>query len=230
MTSIIKASLAGTAGTGKKSTELTAKSEFDGSIKIFFILIAVSLIVKVIAQLAQGKKPDLDPSIPTTENPTGTNSSKINGQADTIIATHGWCLFWTICLWVTVLSILTRRFVSNVLETETASEANLFFYSIPFVIVIALITWTIIQTYTFRKKINTNQVPSSFAGFSVGSTVMLGLTIGILFYISKTLLFCKKDDIPLMIMSTWVTITCSIITAGMITWTEVLLTSFTTDG
>lgn len=214
----------------KTSTEVTAKSEFEGSIKIFSILIGVSLIVKVIAQLAQGKKPDLDPSVPTTENPTGTNTSKINGQADTIIATHGWCLFWTICLWVTVLSILTRRFVSNVLETETASEANLFFYSIPFVIVIALITWTIIQTYTFRKKINTNQVPSSFAGFSVGSTVMLGLTIGILFYISKTLLFCKKDDIPLMIMSTWVTITCSIITAGMITWTEVLLTSFTTDG
>ena len=216
--------------TGKKSTELTARSEFDGSIKIFSILIAISLIVKVIAQLAQGKKPDLDPSIPTTENPTGTNTSKINGQADTIIATHGWCLFWTICLWVTVISILTRRFVSEKLDKETASEANLFFYSIPFVLVIALITWTIIQTYTFRKKINTNQVPSSFAGFSIGSTIILGLTIGLLFYVAKTLLFCKKDDIPLMIMTTWVTIMCSIITAGMITWTEVLLTSFTTDG
>ncbi len=226
---VIKSSV-GTASTEKKGTELTARSEFDGSIKIFSILIAISLIVKVIAQLAQGKKPDLDPSIPTTENPTGTNTSKINGQADTIIATHGWCLFWTICLWVTVISILTRRFVSEKLDKETASEANLFFYSIPFVLVIALITWTIIQTYTFRKKINTNQVPSSFAGFSIGSTIILGLTIGLLFYLAKTLLFCKKDDIPFMIMTTWVTIMGSIITAGMITWTEVLLTSFTTDG
>ena len=38
-------------------TKVTAKSEFDGSIKIFSILIGVSLIVKAIAQLAQGKKP-----------------------------------------------------------------------------------------------------------------------------------------------------------------------------
>jgi len=213
----------------KPSTEVTAKSEFDGSIKIFSILIGVSLIVKVFAQLAQGKKPDLDPSVPTTENPTGTNTSKINGQADTIIATHGWCLFWTICLWVTVISILTRRFASTKLG-ERASEVNLFFYSIPFVLVISLITWTIIQTYTFRKKINTNQVPTSFVGFSVGSTVILGLTIGLLFHISKTLLNCDKNDMSLMILTAWIAILCSILTAGMTTWTEVLLTSFTTDG
>jgi hypothetical protein len=209
-------------------TKVTAKSEFDGSIKIFSILIGVSLVVKVIAQLVQGKKPDLDPSVPTTDNPTGTNTSKINGQADTIIATHGWCLFWTICLWVTVISVLTRRFVSEKLKNP--SEANLFFYSIPFVLVIALITWTIIQTYTFRKKINTNQVPSSFVGFSIGSTVILGLTVGLLFYIAKTLLLCDKNDMSLMILTAWIAIMCSILTAGMITWTEVLLTSFTTDG
>lgn len=209
-------------------TKVTAKSEFDGSIKIFSILIGVSLVVKVIAQLVQGKKPDLDPSVPTTDNPTGTNTSKINGQADTIIATHGWCLFWTICLWVTVISVLTRRFVSEKLKNP--SEANLFFYSIPFVLVIALITWTIIQTYTFRKKINTNQVPSSFVGFSIGSTVMLGLTVGLLFYIAKTLLLCDKNDMSLMILTAWIAIMGSILTAGMITWTEVLLTSFTTDG
>jgi hypothetical protein len=209
-------------------TKVTAKSEFDGSIKIFSILIGVSLIVKVIAQLVQGKKPDLDPSVPTTDNPTGTNTSKINGQADTIIATHGWCLFWTICLWVTVISVLTRRFVSEKLKNP--SEANLFFFSIPFVLVIALITWTIIQTYTFRKKINTNQVPTSFIGFSVGSTVILGLTVGLLFHIAKTLLLCKAEDMSLMILTAWIAIMCSILTAGMITWTEVLLTSFTTDG
>jgi hypothetical protein len=214
--------------TGKTTTEVTARSEFDGSIKIFSILIGVSLIVKMIAQLAQGKRPDLDPSVPTTENPTGTNTSKINGQADTIIATYGWCLFWTICLWVTVISVLTRRFVSAKLKTP--SEVNLFFFSIPFVLVIAVITWTIIQTYTFRKKINTNQVPTSFVGFSVGSTVILGLTIGLLFHIAKTLLLCDSKDMSLMILTAWIAIMCSILTAGMITWTEVLLTSFTTDG
>ena len=213
---------------GKPTTEVTAKSEFDGSIKIFSILIGVSLIVKMIAQLAQGKRPDLDPSVPTTDNPTGTNTSKINGQADTTIATYGWCLFWTICLWVTVISVLTRRFVSAKLKTP--SEANLFFFSIPFVLVIALITWTIIQTYTFRKKINTNQVPTSFVGFSVGSTIILGLTIGLLFHIAKTLLLCDSKDMSLMILTAWIAIMCSILTAGMITWTEVLLTSFTTDG
>lgn len=211
-------------------TKVTAKSEFDGSIKIFSILIGVSLIVKVIAQLVQGKKPDLDPSVPTTDNPTGTNTSKINGQADTIIATHGWCLFWTICLWVTVISVLTRRFVSKEISPEKASEVNLFFFSAPFVLVIALITWTIIQTYTFRKKINTNQVPTSFVGFSVGSTVILGITIGLLFYIAKTLLICDSKDMSLMILTAWIAIMCSILTTGMITWTEVLLTSFTTDG
>ena len=220
--------MASTTPPAKTSTEVTAKSEFEGSIKIFSILIGVSLLVKVIVQLAQGKRPDLDPSVPTTENPTGTNTSKINGQADTIIATHGWCLFWTICLWVTVISILTRRFVSE--KVKNPSEVNLFFYSIPFVLVIALITWIIIQTYTFRKKINTNQVPTSFVGFSVGSTVILGLTIGLLFYIAKTLLLCKPEDMSLMILTAWIAITCSILTAGMITWTEVLLTSFTTDG
>jgi hypothetical protein len=212
----------------KPSTEVTARSEFDGSIKIFSVLIGVSLLVKVFAQLAQGKRPELDPSVPTTDNPTGTNTSKINGQADTIIATHGWCLFWTICLWVTVISVLTRRFVSEKLKNP--SEANLFFFSIPFVLVIALITWTIIQTYTFRKKINTNQVPTSFVGFSVGSTFILGLTIGLLFHISKTLLLCDSKDMSLMILTAWVAIMCSILTTGMITWTEVLLTSFTTDG
>jgi len=212
----------------KPSTEVTARSEFDGSIKIFSVLIGVSLLVKVFAQLAQGKRPELDPSVPTTDNPTGTNTSKINGQADTIIATYGWCLFWTICLWVTVISVLTRRFVSEKLKNP--SEANLFFFSIPFVLVIALITWTIIQTYTFRKKINTNQVPTSFVGFSVGSTFILGLTIGLLFHISKTLLLCDSKDMSLMILTAWVAIMCSILTTGMITWTEVLLTSFTTDG
>lgn len=216
------------APSAKPITEVTGKSEFEGSIKIFSILIGVSLIVKVIAQLAQGKKPDLDPSVPTTDNPTGTNTSKINGQADTIIATHGWCLFWTICLWVTVISILTRRFVSE--KIKNPSEVNLFFFSAPFVLVIALITWTIIQTYTFRKKINTNQVPTSFVGFSVGTTVILGVTIGLLFHISKTLLLCDSKDMSLMILTAWVAIMCSILTAGMITWTEVLLTSFTTDG
>ena len=187
------------------------------------------MVIKVIVQAVQSNKPESDPSIPTVDNPTGTNSNKINGQADAIIATYGWSLFWIICLWVTIISILTRRFVSNVLESARDS-VSVFFYSIPFLSVLIIILWTIIQTYTFRKKINTNQVPSTYLGFSIGSTFLLGLTVGLLFFLSKMLLQCKREDIPKMIMTAWLTIICALFTGTMTGWIEVLLTSFTTDG
>jgi hypothetical protein len=211
------------------SSEVTSKSEFDGSITIFTALIGIAMVIKVIVQAVQSNKPESDPSIPTVDNPTGTNSNKINGQADAIIATYGWSLFWIICLWVTIISILTRRFVSNVLESARDS-VSVFFYSIPFLSVLIIILWTIIQTYTFRKKINTNQVPSTYLGFSIGSTFLLGLTVGLLFFLSKMLLQCKREDIPKMIMTAWLTIICALFTGTMTGWIEVLLTSFTTDG
>lgn len=211
------------------SNEVTSKSEFDGSITIFTALIGIAMVIKVIVQAVQSNKPELDPSIPTVDNPTGTNSNKINGQADAIIATYGWSLFWIICLWVTIISILTRRFVSNVLESAKDS-VSVFFYSIPFLSVLIVILWTVIQTYTFRKKINTNQVPSTYLGFSIGSTFLLGLTVGLLFFLSKMLLQCKREDIPKMIMTAWLTIICALFTGVMTGWIEVLLTSFTTDG
>jgi hypothetical protein len=211
------------------SNEVTSKSEFDGSITIFTALIGLAMTIKVIVQAVQSNKPESDPSIPTVDNPTGTNSNKINGQADTIIATYGWSLFWIICLWVTIISVLTRRFVSNVLESARDS-ISVIFYSIPFLSVLIVTLWTIVQTYSFRKKINTNQVPPTYLGFSIGSTFILSLTVGLLFLLSKMLLRCKKEDIPNMIMIAWLTIICALFTGVMNGWIEVLLSSFTTDG
>lgn len=211
------------------STEVTSKSEFEGSITIFTALIGLAMVIKIIVQAVQSNKPELDPSIPTVDNPTGTNSNKINGQADAIIATYGWSLFWIICLWVTIMSVLTRRFVSNVLESSR-DTVSVLFYSIPFLSVLVVILWTIVQTYTFRKKINTNQVPSTYLGFSIGATCLLLLTVGLLFVLSKLLILCKRDDIPNMIMTAWLTIICALFTGVMNGWIEVLLTSFTTDG
>jgi len=215
--------------TSPPTTEVTSKSEFEGSITIFTGLIGLAMAIKIIVQAVQSNKVGPDPSIPTVDNPTGTNSNKINGQADAIIATYGWSLFWIICLWVTVISILTRRFVSNVLESARDS-VSVIFYSIPFLMVLIVMLWTIVQTYTFRKKINTNQIPSTYLGFSIGSTFLLGLTIGLLFILSKMLILCKQVDIPNMIMIAWLTIVCSLFTGVMTGWIEVLLTSFTTDG
>ena len=211
------------------SNEVTSKSEFDGSITIFTALIGLAMTIKVIVQAVQSNKPESDPSIPTVDNPTGTNSNKINGQADTIIATYGWSLFWIICLWVTIISVLTRRFVSNVLESARDS-ISVIFYSIPFLSVLIVTLWTIVQTYSFRKKINTNQMPPTYLGFSIGSTFILSLTVGLLFLLSKMLLRCKKEDIPNMIMIAWLTIICALFTGVMNGWIEVLLSSFTTDG
>jgi hypothetical protein len=211
------------------STALTSKSEFEGSITIFTSLIGLAMVIKIIVQAVQSKKIELDPSIPTIDNPTGTNSNKINGQADAIIATYGWSVFWIICLWVTIISVLTRRFVSNVLDSAKDS-ISVIFYSIPFLSVLIIMLWTIIQTYTFRKKINTNQIPPTYLEFSIGSTFLLGLTVGLLFVLSKLLILCKKDDIPKMVMTAWLTIICAIFTGVMTGWIEILLTSFTTDG
>jgi hypothetical protein len=124
---------------------------------------------------------------------------------------------------------LTRRFVTNRLEASK-DQLSVLFFSTPFIFVIVLVIWNIIQTHTFSKKINTNQVPSTYAGFSIGSTFFLGITIGLLYVLATKLLACKNEDIKILIMIAWIAITCCIITGGMITWTEVLLTSFTTDG
>lgn len=204
----------------------TNRSEFEGSVKIFSVLIGVALLLKIIIQLSQSSQLNLDPSIPTQDNPTGTNTSKINGQADSTIATYGWCLFWLICMWVTIVSVLSRRYLS---QTVT-KEMNVIFYSAPFLFAIALAIWTIFQTHTYSRKINTNQVPSTYLGFSVGSTVMLGFMFSILYALSNKLLTCAKSEEGMTIILAWVALALGMVTAGMVLWTEVLLSSYTTDG
>ena len=205
----------------------TARSEFEGSIKIFSVLIAVALILKVGIQLVQTTKSSgLDPSIPTQDNPTGTNSNKINGQADSTLGTYGWCLFWLVCMWVTVVAVLSRRYLSK----TAPKEMNVLFYSLPYLFSIVLVIWTIFQTNTYYRKINTNQVPTTYLGFSIGSTIMLGFMLAIIYTLSNKLLTCANSEEGMTIILAWTAIGIGIAAVGMTVQTEVLLTSYTTDG
>jgi hypothetical protein len=211
----------------KSAAATTARSEFEGSINIFSVLIGVALIVKIAIQAVQSKKTvGLDPSIPTQDNPTGTNSSKINGQADSTLGTYGWCLFWLVCMWITVISVLSRRYLSRF----APKELSVWFYSIPYLFAISLVIWTLIQTNTYHKKINTNQVPIAYSNFSIGGTVMLGFMVAVLYGLSNKIMTCPKNEEGLTIIIAWIAIGLGIAVVGMTVQTELLLTSFTTDG
>jgi hypothetical protein len=209
------------------SSTTTARSEFEGSIKIFSVLIGFALIVKMIIQGIQTRKNvGLDPSIPTQDNPTGTNSNKINGQADSTLGTYGWCLFWMVCMWITVVSVLSRRYLSQI----APKEMSVWFYSIPYLFAISLVIWTLVQTNTYYKKINTNQVPTAYSNFSIGGTVLLGFMVAILYELSNKLMTCSKSEEGLTIIFAWIAIAVGIAVVGMTIQTELLLTSYTTDG
>jgi hypothetical protein len=209
------------------ATGTNARSEFEGSIKIFSILIGIALILKIVIQGAQSRKPGLDPSIPTQDNPTGTSSSSINGQADTTLGTYGWCLFWMVCMWVTVVAVLSRRYLSSQLNSN---ELNVLFYSIPYLFSIVLVIWTIVQTNTYSRKINTNQVPTSYLAFSIGSTVLLGFMMVLIHVLSVKIMTCTKSEESIAIILAWLAISLGLGVVGMTVQTEVLLTSYTTDG
>ena len=209
------------------ATATNARSEFEGSIKIFSILVGIALILKIIIQAAQSKRPGLDPSIPTQDNPTGTSSSSINGQADTTLGTYGWCLFWMVCMWITVVSVLSRRYLSAQVNSK---ELSVLFYSIPYLFSIVLVIWTIVQTHTYSRKINTNQVPSSYLAFSIGSTVLLGFMMVLIYMLSVKIMTCAKSEEGLALILAWLAISLGLGVVGMTVQTEVLLTSYTTDG
>jgi hypothetical protein len=211
----------------KSAAATTARSEFEGSIKIFSVLIGFALVIKMVIQAIQSKKTaGLDPSIPTQDNPTGTNSSKINGQADSTLGTYGWSLFWLVCMWITVVSVLSRRYLSQI----APKEMNVWFYSIPYLFAISLVIWTLVQTNTYHKKINTNQVPSTYFNFSIGGTVMLGFMVAVLYGLSNKLMTCAKSEEGLTIIFAWIAIGLGVAVVGMTIQTELLLTSYTTDG
>lgn len=211
----------------------TARTEFEGGVNIFSLLIAAAFILKIVFQLIQKlKTEDRANTVPTVENPLGSNPSKAGGQADATIGMYGWSGFWLVCLMVTIISILMRRYKSS---TSVSTTLNVLFYSMPFVMAIALVVWTIIQTYTYRHKINMNQIPSSYMTWSMVSTINLMLMFGVIYALCSKLLTCKvvtpgdKSE-SMLILLAWTSLILGMLTSGVLLVSHVLVACYTTDG
>lgn len=210
-----------------------ARKEFESGVNIFSLLIAAAFILKIVFQLIQKlKTDDRANTVPTIENPLGSNPSKAGGQADATIGMYGWSGFWLICLMVTIISILMRRYKSS---TNISTTLNVLFYSMPFVMAIALVVWTVIQTYTYRHKINMNQIPSSYMTWSIVSTVNLMLMFGVIYALCSKLLTCKtispgdKSE-SMLILLAWTSLILGMLTSGVLLVSHVLVACYTTDG
>jgi hypothetical protein len=210
-----------------------ARKEFESAVNIFSLLIAAAFILKIVFQLIQKlKTEDRANTVPTIENPLGSNPSKAGGQADATIGMYGWSGFWLICLMVTIISILMRRYKSS---TNVSTTLNVLFYSMPFVMAIALVVWTVIQTYTYRHKINMNQIPSSYMTWSIVSTVNLMLMFGVIYALCSKLLTCKtispgdKNE-SILILLAWTSLILGMLTSGVLLVSHVLVACYTTDG
>jgi len=216
------------------STASSARKEFESSVNIFSLLIAAAFVLKIVFQLIQKlKTEDMANTVPTTENPLGTNPSKAGGQGDATIGMYGWSGFWLICLMVTIVSILMRRYKAS---TTVSTTLNVLFYSMPFVMAIALVVWTVIQTYTYRYKINMNQIPSSYMTWSMVSTVNLMLMFGVIYALCSKLLTCGSVGSPgdknesMLILLAWTSLILGMLTSGVLLVSHVLVACYTTDG
>ena len=214
----------------------TARTEFESGVNIFSLLIAAAFVLKIVFQLIQKlKTEDRANTVPTVENPLGTNPSKAGGQADATIGMYGWSGFWLICLMVTIISILMRRYKSS---TSVSTTLNVLFYSMPFVMAVALVVWTVIQTYTYRHKINMNQIPSSYMTWSIVSTVNLMLMFGVIYALCSKLLKCGQigatpgsdKNESMLILLAWTSLILGMLTSGVLLVSHVLVACYTTDG
>ena len=214
----------------------TARTEFESGVNIFSLLIAAAFVLKIVFQLIQKlKTEDRANTVPTVENPLGTNPSKAGGQADATIGMYGWSGFWLICLMVTIISILMRRYKSS---TSVSTTLNVLFYSMPFVMAVALVVWTVIQTYTYRHKINMNQIPSSYMTWSIVSTVNLMLMFGVIYALCSKLLKCGQigatpgsdKNESMLILLAWTSLILGVLTSGVLLVSHVLVACYTTDG
>lgn len=206
---------------------MSEKTEFQTGIKIFSILIGVALIVKIIIQVIQKLNAgDRGMTVATSENPIGDTSLGAGGQADVTIGAYGWAIFWTACLMITTLAILMRRYP---LENLICTSSKLF-HTIPFVVLIGLLVSTALLNYNHRTKINMNLVPSSYIGWSIGSTVSILVMFLIIWVYVNKLIDCESENSPLAVLLTWVAIVGGVCSASIIIITYVLVVCYTTDG
>jgi hypothetical protein len=214
------------------TSQPNAAAEFTMSINIFSILIAAALVLKIIFQVIQQlKTEDAALTVATTNNPTGTNPSKLGGQADSTIGMYGWAAFWIVSLMVTTIAVLLRKYRISSLTCTL----NTLFYISPFVMIIALVVWTILQNYTYRKQINMNLIPSSYMTWSITSTVNILLMFGVMYAFLRKMLTCsikenKINDESIMILLTWTALILGALTSGIILISHVLVACYTTDG
>lgn len=203
------------------------KTEFQTGIKIFSILIVVALIVKIVIQGVQKiNAEDRGMTVATNENPLGDPSLGAGGQADVTIGMYGWTIFWIMCLMITTIAILMRRYT---LDNFICTSSKLF-YTIPFVVLIGLLVSTALLNYSHRTKINMNLVPSSYFGWSVGSTISILVMFFIIWAYVNKLLDCTSENNPMAILLAWVAIVSGICSASIIIITYVLVVCYTTDG
>ena len=204
-----------------------AKDDFQTSITIFFVLIVVALVIKIIIQAVQKLNNDEANTVATVDNPVGKNPAGITGQADGAIGMYSWTVFWTLCLMVTTISILLKRYQ---LDSFSCTASKLFYLS-PFVVIIGILISTILINYRYRTKINMNLVPSSYFGWSIGSTVSIIAMFAMIVLYLKELLNCTTTEPgSKSILLAWGALCLSVFIIAFNIVVAVLVACYTTDG
>ena len=175
----------------------------------------------------------------TIDNPMGENPNNMSGQADSTLGMYGWSVFWMLCLMVTTIAILMKRYK----VAEMSCALNTLFFISPFVLIIALITWSILQTYTYRRQLNMNLVPTSYMTWSITSTVNIMLMFGAIYAFVTKMLDCTTTgsdgggtnaantaDEGLLILLAWAALILGALTTGVLIISHVLIACYTTDG
>ena len=203
-----------------------AKDDFQTSITIFVVLIVVALVIKIIIQIVQ-KLNTGDNTVPTSDNPVGKDPVGISGQADGAIGMYSWTVFWTLCLMVTTISILLKRYPLD----EMKCTVSKLFYLSPFVVMIGILVSTILINYQYRTKINMNLVPSTYFGWSIGSTVSIIVMFAIIVLYLRELLNCTTPEPGSKpILLTWSALCLSVFIIAFNIVVAVLVACYTTDG
>jgi hypothetical protein len=218
----------------------TTKDNFKTSINIFSMLIVAAFVLKIVFQIVQKLKTGDAAMTATIDNPTGANPNSVSGQADSTIGMYGWSMFWMLSLMVTTIAILLKRYKVDGLNCTL----NTLFYVAPFVFIIALIVWSILQTYTYRRQINMNLIPTSYMTWSITSTVNIMLMFGAIYAFVIKMLDCTKvssdtagvtggtnnADEGLLILLAWTALILGALTTGVLIISHVLIACYTTDG
>ena len=209
----------------------STKDNFKTSINIFSILIVAAFVLKIVFQIVQKLKTGDIAMTATIDNPTGENPNSVSGQADSTIGMYGWSMFWLLSLMVTTIAILMKRYK----VVGLSCTLNTLFYVAPFVLIIALIVWSILQTYTYRRQINMNLIPASYMTWSITSTINIMLMFGAIYALVIKMLDCTSEgtnnaDEGLLILLAWAALILGALTTGVLIISHVLIACYTTDG